>query len=152
MNSISRKSRVKSKAGLDATLHDAGTRVTSQRALILEIIQHGQGHLDVDEIHRRAHDRQPRLSLSTVYRTIQVLKKLGLVEEVHIDATRHHYEAKQATDHYHLVCLGCGRVIEFSYPLVRQIKKSVTEAKGFDIVNDELRATGYCPKCRAKSV
>ncbi len=152
MNSISKKSQVDPRAVVDATLHDAGTRVTSQRALILEIIQRGQGHLDVDEIHRRARGRQPRLSLSTVYRTIQVLKKLGLVEEVHIDATRHHYETKQAADHYHLICLKCGRVIEFSYPLARRIKKSVPEAKDFEIVNIEFRATGYCPKCRTKSL
>ena len=129
-------------------LNVAGTRVTSQRALILEIIRQGQGHLDADEIYRRARGRQPRLSLSTVYRTLQALKKLGLVEELHFDDTHHHYEAKPSTEHHHLVCLGCGKVIEFQYPLSRYVKRNVTEAKDFDIVDTEVRITGYCPRCR----
>jgi Fur family ferric uptake transcriptional regulator len=73
---------------------------------------------------------------------------LGLVEEVHIEDTHHHYEARQVAEHHHLVCLGCGRVVEFRYPLSRQIKKSVTEAKDFDIVDAEVRLTGYCSQCR----
>ena len=75
-------------------LNTSGLRVTSQRALILEVIRRGQGHLDADEVYRRAREKQPRLSLSTVYRTLQTLKKLGLVEEVHFDETHHRYEIK----------------------------------------------------------
>ena len=71
-------------------LNITGIRVTSQRALILEIVRRGQGHLDADEIYRQARKKQPRLSLSTVYRTLQMLKKLGLVEEVHFDEAHHH--------------------------------------------------------------
>jgi len=71
-------------------LNTAGLRVTSQRALILEIVRRGQGHLDADEIYRQARRKQPRLSLSTVYRTLQTLKKLGLVEEVPFDEGHHH--------------------------------------------------------------
>ena len=125
-----------------------GMRVTSQRALILEIIRRGQGHLDADEIYRRARERQPHLSLSTVYRTLQRLKELGLVEEVHFNEAHHHYEVKPSVEHHHLVCLGCGRVIEFRYPLARYVKRSVAEAKDFDIINTEVRMTGYCPRCR----
>ena len=125
-----------------------GLRVTSQRALILEVIRHGEGHMDADEVYRQAREKQPRLSLSTVYRTLQTLKKLGLVEEVHFDEEHHHYEIKPATEHHHLVCLGCGRVVEFKYPLARLIKRNVTEAKDFEIISSEVRMTGYCPTCR----
>jgi Fe2+ or Zn2+ uptake regulation protein len=97
-------------------LNVTGIRVTNQRALILEVIRHGQGHLDADEVYRRARQKQPRLSLSTVYRTLQAFKKLGLIEEVHFDEAHHHYEVKPPAEHHHLVCLGCGRVIEFKYP------------------------------------
>jgi Fur family ferric uptake transcriptional regulator len=128
-------------------LNMAGTRVTSQRALILEIIRQGQGHLDADEIYRQAREKHPRLSLSTVYRTVQALKKLGLIEERRFDDSHHHYEAKPDTEHHHLICLGCGRVIEFQYPLSR-LKKSIAEAKDFDIVDTEVRMTGYCSRCR----
>lgn len=123
-------------------------RFTNQRALILEIIRHGQGHLDADEVYRRARDKQSRLSLSTVYRTLRRFKELGLIEEVHFDEAHHHYEVKPMTEHHHLVCLGCGRVIEFHYPLSRYVKRNVPEAKDFKVVETEIRMTGYCPWCR----
>ena len=131
-------------------LNKVGMRFTSQRALIMEIIRQGQGHLDADEIYRRAREKEPRLSLSTVYRTLQMLKKLSLVEELHFDDNHHHYEVKPSTEHHHLVCLGCGRVIEFSHPLSDYIKKNVPEAKDFDITESEMRMTGYCARCRRR--
>lgn len=124
-----------------------GMRITNQRALILKIIHQGRKHLDADEVYRRARQKSPHLSLSTVYRTLQLFKKLNLIEEVHFNETHHHYEAKPTTEHYHLVCLGCGRVIEFRYPLTRYVKRNVAEAKDFDIVSSEIRMTGYCSKC-----
>ena len=126
----------------------AGLRVTHQRALIMEIIR--RGHLDADEIYRRARQKNPRLSLSTVYRTLQMLKKLNLVEELHFDEEHHHYEAKPSAEHHHLVCLGCGRIIEFHYPLSRYIRENVAEAKNFDITGTEIRISGYCPRCRQR--
>lgn len=129
-------------------LNRVGMRVTHQRALIMEIIRKGRGHLDADEIYRRAREKETRLSLSTVYRTLQMLKKLGLVEELHFDEGHHHYEVKPSAEHHHLVCLGCGRVIEFYYPLSRYLRKRVPEAKDFDITETEIRMTGYCAKCR----
>ena len=131
-------------------LNVTGMRVTNQRASILEIIRHGEGHLDADEIYRRARIKQPRLSLSTVYRTLQMFKKQGLVDEVHFDEAHHHYEVKPSSEHHHLVCLGCGKVIEFHYPLARYVKRNVAEAKDFDIVRTEIRMTGYCSKCRQR--
>jgi Fe2+ or Zn2+ uptake regulation protein len=136
------------------TLNKAGKRVTSQRTLIMEIIRQGKGHLDADEIYRRARERQPRLSLSTVYRNLQMLKKLGLVEELHFNENHHHYEVKPSAEHHHLVCLGCGRVIEFQYPLSdylkKDVKKNIPEARGFHITDTEVRMSGYCVKCRQR--
>ena len=129
-------------------LNTSGLRMTSQRALVLETVRQGKGHLDADEVYRRAREKQPRLSLSTVYRTLHTLKELGLVEEVHFDENHHHYEAKPPTEHHHLVCLGCGRVVEFQYPLAHLIKRKVAETKDFEIAGSELRMTGYCPTCR----
>ena len=150
MRSISNKAMGKQIGPLDnnKALNVTGMRVTKQRALILEIIRRGQGHLDADEVYRRAREKQPRLSLSTVYRTLQLLKRLGLVEEVHFDEAHHHYEVKPSAEHHHLVCLGCGKVIEFRYPLARYVKRNVTEAHDFEITGTEIRMTGYCFKCR----
>ena len=128
----------------------AGLRVTNQRTLILQIIRQGRGHLDADEIYRQAREKQPRLSLSTVYRTLQRLKKLELVEELHFDEAHHHYEVKPPSEHHHLVCLDCGRVIEFNHPLSCYIKENIPEAKKFEITETEVRMTGYCSKCHQK--
>ncbi len=150
MRLISNGSKAASEPGHRA-LNVSGLRVTDQRALILEIIRRGQGHLDADEIYRRARERKPRLSLSTVYRTLQALKNLGLVEELHFDDAHHHYEVKPSAEHHHLVCLGCGKVVEFHIPLSRYIKRNVAEAKDFEIAATELRMTGYCSKCRRQA-
>ena len=94
-------SKTKSLESKRKTLKASGMRATGQRALILEIIR--RGHPDADEIYRQARAKQPRLSLSTVYRTLRVFKELGLVEELHLDEAHHHYEAKPSSEHQHLV-------------------------------------------------
>lgn len=130
------------------SLSKAGLRATGQRFLILEIIRQGRGHLDANEIHRRALAREPRLSLSTVYRNLQKFKEMGLIEELHFDEDHHHYEAKPAAEHHHLMCLGCGRLIEFDYPLSHYITENVAEARDFLVTKSEVRLTGYCPRCQ----
>jgi len=127
-------------------LNTTGLRVTNQRALILEVIR--QGHLDADEVYRQARKRQPRLSLSTVYRTLRMFKKLGLVEELHFDEAHHHYEVKPSSEHQHLLCLGCGKVVEFKCPLSPKMTEDIAQEKGFEITGIEIRMTGYCLKCR----
>ena len=143
---------MKSKAGSPSNARHvfgaSGLRFTKQRALILEIIRQGEGHQDADELYRRARQKKPQLSLSTVYRSLQMFKKLGLIEEVHFDETHHHYEVKPSSEHHHLVCLNCGKVIEFHYPVSRYLKRNVAETKEFEIVNTEVRMTGYCPGCQ----
>ena len=131
-------------------LNTPGVRITNQRASILAVIRRRHGHLDADEIYRQARKKQPRLSLSTVYRTLQTFKNLGLIEELHFDEAHHHYEVKPSSEHHHLVCLGCGQVVEFQYPLARLVKRKVTEARDFEITGSEVRMTGYCPACRQK--
>ena len=129
-------------------LNATGLRATNQRALVLDIVRLGERHLDADEIYRRAREKQPQISLSTVYRSLRSFKKQGLVEEIHFDEEHHHYEAKPATEHHHLVCLGCGKIIEFRLPLSQYVKGNVPEASDFEIVGTEVRMTGYCSKCQ----
>jgi len=122
--------------------------LTHQRALILEIIR--QGHLDADEIYRRAREKQPRINLSTVYRTMRMLKELGLVKELHFNEARHHYELKRHTEHHHLVCLDCGKVVELKSLLNPKMKENIGRKKGFEVIGAEVVMTGYCSKCRQK--
>jgi Fur family ferric uptake transcriptional regulator len=150
MQSISNNQSQKQVKSRPFALKKSGKRLTSQRALILEIIQKGKGHLDADEIYRRARAVQPRISLSTVYRTLRAFKEPGLIEELRFDDSHHHYEMKPTRKHHHLVCLGCGKVVEFQYPLARYLKRSVPQIKDFEIVGAELRLSGYCSQCRRK--
>ncbi len=127
-------------------LNVSGLRATSQRALILEIIR--RGHLDADEIYRQARRKQPNISLSTVYRTLRMFKKLGLVEELHFDETHHHYEIKPPSEHQHLMCLSCGKIVEFEYPLSQKMKRNIAREKSFEVTGVEIQMTGYCSQCR----
>lgn len=129
-------------------LSSAGLRITNQRGLILEIIR--QGHLDADKIYRRARDKQPRLSLSTVYRTLRRLRELGLVDELHFDEAHHHYEVRPSAEHHHLVCLGCGKIVEFEYKLSQRMKQDIARKQGFEVTGVEVNMTGYCAKCRQR--
>lgn len=124
-------------------------RSTEQRQLILKILQRIDGHKDVDEIYRQARQTFPRISLSTVYRNLQVLKKLGLIEE-HQFGNRRYYESPDDDKHHHLVCLGCGRVFEFRCPSTDKLKLRIRREEGFKVVNTEVRLAGYCPDCQEK--
>ena len=129
----------------------SGQRVTAQRTLLLDLIRRSEGHVDADELYRRARRRYPRISLSTVYRNLQLFKKLGPIEEHHFAEEHHHYEVKPTTEHQHLLCLNCGKIVEFACPLSQKFKKDVGRQYDFDISGVEVRMTGLCSTCRKRS-
>jgi len=131
-------------------LRRAGKRITSQRSLILGVIREGGGHLDADEIYRRARLQAPRLSLSTVYRTITALKEAGAIEELHLGEEHHHYELRNAKEHHHLICQDCGKVIEFEDPFGEQLMRDLGEKYDFEITEVHLDLSGYCAECQQK--
>ncbi len=125
-------------------------RITPQRRLLVQVIRQGEGHLDADEVYRLAREKDPTISLSTVYRNLNMLKELGLVSEVHLDQEHHHYELKDAKEHYHLICSSCDKVIEFDSPLVRELGNQVGEERDFLIERAHIDLVGLCAKCRAE--
>jgi len=125
-----------------------GKRMTSQRALLLSIIQGSSEHLDAYDIYRQARERDPRISLSTVYRTLSLLKELDLVKEFHFDEEHHHYEMAADTVHHHLVCTKCGQIVEFQSPLVNELKAELEREYGFALERLHISAMGRCPACR----
>jgi len=127
-----------------------GPRSTGQRQLILEIIQQAEGHLDADEIYQQARQKRPNISLSTVYRNLQLFKELGLVEEHQFDGTCRCYEITSQSKHYHLVCLGCGRIFEFECPSVGRLRSKISREDGFKVTDAEVRLVGYCPECQQR--
>jgi Fur family transcriptional regulator, ferric uptake regulator len=124
-----------------------GRRMTPQRAVLLEIIQDSSDHLDAEEIYRRARERGEKLSLSTVYRTLDLLKKLDLVDELHLWDGHHHYESKTPQEHSHLVCRGCGSVIELSWSVVERIKALAARQEEFQIERAQVDFVGLCSAC-----
>ena len=124
-------------------------RSTEQRELIREILQHAGRHLDADEIYQKTRERSPSISLSTVYRNLQVFKEMGLVEE-HQFGSRRYYEPAPQAKHHHLVCLGCGRVFEFKCPSTERLKSTISREEGFRVTDAEVRLTGYCPECQER--
>jgi len=129
-----------------------GQRITSQRSLLLDLLREGGGHLDADELHHRARERMPRLSLSTVYRSLRLFKRLGLVDEHHLSEEHHHYEVRGAVEHCHLICLGCGKVIELQCPVTEQMREDIGREHGFQVTGIEIHLEGYCKTCRGEKM
>ena len=125
-----------------------GKRVTSQRSLLLDILKQADGHLDADELFRRAKLKEPHISLSTVYRNLRLFKDLGMITERHFVEEHHHYEVKPKADHHHLICLGCGQVVEFDSEQIAQIAKEIGLKHDFAVTGSDLHIEGYCPRCR----
>src|SRR5207237_8983419 len=99
-------------------LRKRGYRLTPQRHMILSVIQEADGHLSIDQITERVQERNPYVSLSTVYRTLELLPELGLVREVHLPGEQPHYEPVEGTAHHHLVCRRCRAVIHLDDTLL----------------------------------
>jgi Fe2+ or Zn2+ uptake regulation protein len=136
---------------LRATLRAAGRRLTSQRRLILEVLEESDEHLDAEALYAQVKVRDPDVSLATIYRTLAVLKEVGLVEEHRLGEDHGHYEAALDEPHYHFTCLGCGEVIEFDAPLVVWIKQELSEREGVRVTSTHLHMSGYCARCQGRS-
>jgi len=133
--------------GYERRLREAGKRITPQRQLVLRVLAAFDGHLDVQEIYERGRRKDSRLSLSTVYRTLSALKETGAVRELHLEGEQHHYELDKKKEHSHLVCLGCGRVIEVDSAAFERAAAAVCEDHGFRVTTAQVELTGYCARC-----
>ena len=133
---------------LQDALRATGKRLTPQRRLILQVLEESNGHLDADALYERVKAHDPNVSLATVYRTLAVLREIGLVEEHRLGQDHGHYEAVRQEPHYHFTCLRCGKVIEFDTPLVAQVEQELCEQKGVRVTSTHLHVSGYCAQCR----
>jgi len=124
------------------------TPVTPQRRLLLSIMREAGRHLDAKEVYRRASERDPNISLATVYRNLRVFEKQGLINERHLGQARCYYEMKRLGEHQHLVCEACGQVIEFESPLIRKLVAEVQRKNNFSVTKVELYLEGRCHKCK----
>jgi Fur family ferric uptake transcriptional regulator len=133
-------------------LRTAGKRITPQRKLILSILAEAKTHLDAHDIYERGRQRDAYLSLATVYRTLNLLKKAGLIHELHLDDEHHHYELTSKDEHSHLVCMGCGLVIEVDSTAFAEAALEAGLAHGFQVAGAQVELAGYCSKCRQRAM
>ncbi len=130
-----------------------GIRLTTQRRALLEAIQEATTHLDAASLLRAARERDPNIDRATVYRTIELLKKLGMIDELdlmHLNGEKHYFEVKTQQDHLHLACFGCGEIIEFATPAFEQLKQEIAKKNEFEVQVIRLEVGGLCNICAAK--
>ncbi len=136
---------------LQTALLSRGIRMTRQRRIILEIIETATQHLDAAQILRKAARVDPNINRVTVYRTLGLLKRHGLVDELdllHVKGEGHFYERRPQRDHMHMTCLRCGRVQEFESDLFDRVKGQVERDCHFHILLARFEIGGYCASCR----
>jgi len=124
-----------------------GHRATVHRQLLLHLIHDAGGHIDAKELYRRATRQDKSISLATVYRSLHLFKQLDLVDERRLGQVRCCYEIKQTPEHQHLVCQGCGKIIDFENPLIHKLVDKVQHDHRFKVTKVELYLEGYCEQC-----
>jgi Fur family ferric uptake transcriptional regulator len=125
--------------------------MTRQRRAILQVIEGAQGHLDAASILRIARHEHPDIDRVTVYRTLTLLKRHGLIDELdllHLSGVGHYYEQRPQRQHLHVACLRCGRVVEIASPLFDKIKGQVERDLAFRVAFARVEIGGYCRSCR----
>ncbi len=133
-------------------LRQRGIRLTRQRRVILQVMDSAEQHLDVDQILERAQKISPEVHLVTVYRTIDLLKKEGLIDELdllHLRGDRHYYETHGPRDHIHVACLRCGKVREFESRLYEQLKQQIAADCDIQVTVSRTEVGGICNDCLA---
>jgi Fur family transcriptional regulator, ferric uptake regulator len=139
---------------LQGELGARGIRLTRQRRVLLHVMETARRHLDADEILERAQKIDSNITRVTVYRTIDLLKRQGLIDELdllHLRGDRHFYESHGPRDHIHVACIRCGKVREFESELYEELKRQISADCGIEITVTRTEVGGICNECRTKS-
>jgi Fur family ferric uptake transcriptional regulator len=132
-------------------------RLTPQRRLVLEIFMENlERHLSAEELYQISREKGEEIGLATIYRTLELLEELGLLQKMNFGDGRSRYELvpmelleRNHHHHHHLICLTCASILEVEEDLLNQLEKVVEEKHSFQITNHYLQFFGYCPSCRS---
>jgi Fur family ferric uptake transcriptional regulator len=119
-----------------------GMRMTEQRRIIAGVIEDASDHPDVEELYRRAVEQDPRISISTVYRTVKLFEDAGIIERHDFRDGRARYETVPDEHHDHLIDLKSGRVIEFRNEEIERLQEAIARKLGFRLVDHRLELYG----------
>jgi len=125
-----------------------GLRMTAPRRVIARVLSDASDHPDVDEVHRRVHAIDPRISLSTVYRTVGLLTRKGIIARHDFGAGRMRFEEASSEHHDHLINVETGSVIEFHNEEIERLQERVAKELGFELVGHRLQLFGVPLKRR----
>ena len=134
---------------LHARLRERGQRLTPQRLLILELVYARGDHVTADELLVEAQQRYPYLNVSTVYRTLELLRDVGIVAETDLGDGVRQFALLSDDRHHHLVCLKCGHVLDIGDDLLGSIRERLVTDYGFEARIDHLALFGLCRYCAA---
>jgi Fur family transcriptional regulator, ferric uptake regulator len=133
-----------------AELNDKGWRMTPQRQVILDIFQKlPQGeHLSVEDLHEVLLEKSVDISLSTIYRTVKLMARMGILRELELAEGHKHYEINGATPHHHhhIVCVQCNRTLEFENETVFKQSMKQVEKSGYQLIDCQLTIYAICPE------
>lgn len=130
-------------------LEEQGGRMTRQRRTILEVLQESDCHLTARQVFERAHRRDRRVTLSTVYRTLDLCKELGLVRSRRLDPEQgpEWFEPTEPEEHYHFICTRCGNVIEFQAPEINGLLQRLRGEMHVTPRRASISIYGLCRRC-----
>lgn len=130
------------------TLRKHGYKLTRQRLSVIKAAITSKDGLTPADLYNRLHGDHPDIGLATVYRTLGLLDELGLLCKLHAGGDCHSCTIGTTERHHHLICSGCGKVIDFSCRSMTEFEINLAKETGFDIKDHLLEFTGYCQSCR----
>jgi len=136
--------------GCHEILQKNGHRLTLQRMLVIEALHNADRHISAEEIYKQLHSRHPYANISTVYRTLELLKKLNLVMETDFGEGCVRYHVAEKGHHHHLVCHSCGKTTDLEESALHSLKDALLHEYGFDADLRHLAISGKCSECRSK--
>lgn len=139
-------------SSLKAELNEKGWRLTPQREIILKIFQdlpEGE-HLSAEALHAVLHEAGHNISVSTVYRTVKLMARMGILRELELGESHKYYEINQPAPHHHhhLICVRCGKTIEFRNDSILKTGAKVADNEGFQLLDCQLVVHAVCPPCQ----
>lgn len=143
---------------LRVKLREKGLKVTQQRLLVLQMLsEHSGRHMAAEDIYELIREDYPEIGLATVYRTLQLLLEMQLVDRINLDdgcvryEIGHLFEGDMKHNHHHLICRTCGKVLPFEDDLLEELERHIEEDTGFHVLDHELKFYGQCKECLNKS-
>jgi len=137
-----------SQASIVDSLRQEGYRLTPQRLMVLSIIHDSMSHISAEEIHQKVRQQYPFVNISTIYRTLNLLKKLRLISETDLGEGYVRYELLERGRHHHLVCRRCGESFAFEHELLKPLQLRLLNNYGFAADLDHFAIFGLCQRCR----